>query len=126
MEAVQEMGFDPTPCKSELYEAGYTGSLQRNPKHRQEAYIDFGPSQTVVTPSICQFDANAVPFATLDYHRRPPPSMVGGVMPPHVEPEDERRTLPRGRAAMHNPNFHGNREVYTPPRARRTTISTPV
>ncbi|GFY62256.1 uncharacterized protein TNIN_414411 [Trichonephila inaurata madagascariensis] len=94
IEAVQEMPFDPVPQKSGLYEAGFTGSLQRNPKHRQEAYIDFCPNQPVVAPNICQYDANAVPFATLDYHRRPPQAMVGGVMS-HPELEDERRTLPR-------------------------------
>ncbi|XP_055935207.1 irregular chiasm C-roughest protein-like isoform X1 [Argiope bruennichi] len=126
IEAVQEMPFDPVPQKSALYETGYTGSLQRNPKHRQEAYIDFCPNQPVVAPNICQYDANAVPFATLDYHRRPPQAVVGGVMPHPPEVEDERRTLPRGRSGMHNPNFHGSREVYTPPRGRRTTISTPV
>lgn len=32
MEPVQEMPFDPVPQKSGLYEAGFTGSLQRNPK----------------------------------------------------------------------------------------------
>ncbi|GBN85673.1 hypothetical protein AVEN_62908-1, partial [Araneus ventricosus] len=107
---------------------GDTGRLIHNiiPKHRQEAYIDFCPNQPVVAPNICQYDANAVPFATLDYHRRPPQTVVGGVMPHPQEVEDERRTLPRGRSGMHNPNFHGSREVYTPPRGRRTTISTPV
>ncbi|PRD27035.1 UNVERIFIED_CONTAM: hypothetical protein NCL1_36441 [Trichonephila clavipes] len=110
IEAVQEMPFDPVPQKSGLYEAGFTGSLQRNPKHRQEAYIDFCPNQPVVAPNICQYDANAVPFATLDYHRRPPQAMVGGIMS-HPELEDERRTLPRGRSGMHNPNFHGSRAV---------------
>ncbi|CAL1260774.1 unnamed protein product [Larinioides sclopetarius] len=109
IEAVQEMPFDPVPQKSALYETGYTGSLQRNPKHRQEAYIDFCPNQPVVAPNICQYDANAVPFATLDYHRRPPQGVVGGVMPHPQEVEDERRTLPRGRSGMHNPNFHGSR-----------------
>lgn len=34
MEAVQEIPFDPVPNKSGLYEAGFTGSLQRNPKVR--------------------------------------------------------------------------------------------
>lgn len=32
MEPVQEMTYDPVPNKSGLYEAGFTGSLQRNPK----------------------------------------------------------------------------------------------
>ncbi|GBN37995.1 hypothetical protein AVEN_251460-1 [Araneus ventricosus] len=35
IEAVQEMPFDPVPQKSALYETGYTGSLQRNPKVRK-------------------------------------------------------------------------------------------
>ncbi|XP_071034617.1 kin of IRRE-like protein 1 isoform X2 [Parasteatoda tepidariorum] len=129
IEAVQEMTFDQVPQKNPLYESGYTGSLQRNPKHRQEAYIDFCPNQPVVASNLCQYDASAVPFATLDYHRRPPVGMMAGVMP-HPEQQEEdgmrNKTLPRGRTAVHNPNFHGNREVYTPPRGRRTTISTPV
>ncbi|GBN76243.1 hypothetical protein AVEN_210777-1, partial [Araneus ventricosus] len=93
------------------WDDGDTGRLIHNiiPKHRQEAYIDFCPNQPVVAPNICQYDANAVPFATLDYHRRPPQTVVGGVMPHPQEVEDERRTLPRGRSGMHNPNFHGSR-----------------
>ncbi|KAG8191276.1 hypothetical protein JTE90_003287 [Oedothorax gibbosus] len=113
MEPVQEMPFDPVPQKSGLYEAGFTGSLQRNPKHRQEAYIEFCPNQpgVMTPPNLCQYDTSAVQFATLDYHRGRPQGVQ--VLPPHPPPqqhEDERRTLPRGgRAAVHNPNFHGSR-----------------
>ncbi|GIY34651.1 hypothetical protein CEXT_106781 [Caerostris extrusa] len=110
IEAVQEMPFDPVPPKSGLYEADSLEVFRETPKHRQEAYIDFCPNQPVVAPNICQYDANAVPFATLDYHRRPPQAMLGAGMP-HPELEDERRTLPRGRSGMHNPNFHGSREI---------------